>query len=88
MIERLFEETQGGKYEPSEHHPQCEKYKTERYHRFSIKGLGGFTDKLENIFEFLKEEFENSDEQSLDIHFEVVDITKDQYENLPDFMGF
>lgn len=76
---RQWEETQGGKYPPSDHAPGCDEYKPEEFFRiehdmtFCIVEPGELTS-------FIDEEGE--------YNVSMVMLTRDQFNKLPEFNGF
>jgi len=78
---RAWEETQDGKYPPSEHAPGCDEYKTEKFIRITFDGSSCTIEPRE-----LKDWLGDEDEDAYII--EDIFLTRDQYENLPEFQGF
>lgn len=76
---RLFEETQGGKYPPSEHAPGCSEYILDEFMLISLDGKGCVVPKNE----YFPEDYEE-DEYIIS----EIKLTRDQYDNLKEFEGF
>lgn len=77
---RTGEETQGGKYPPSDHAPGCEDFHTERFIRVEHDGTFCVMEPAD-----AEEYLHDSDEE-----YAVSDVwlTRDQFEKLPEFEGF
>lgn len=77
---RTFEETQGGKFPPSDHAPSCQDYKLNRYLRLVIDNSAAIFEEQEGlaIINDAEEECEVSE----------VMLTVDQFERLPEFEGW
>lgn len=79
---RLWEETQDGKYPPSNHAPTCEDFRTERFVRLTYDGVPCVVEPNE------ARQMLEDDEDPL--AYEVADVwlTRDQFEKLADFEGW
>lgn len=77
---RTFEETQGGKFPPSNHAPSCQDYKLNRYLRLVIDNSAAIFEEQEGlaIINDSEDEYEVSE----------VMLTVDQFERLPEFEGW
>ena len=78
---RCGEETQGGKYPRSEHHPRCEDFKTERFVIIVYDGTACIVE---------PEDAEALIGYSVGYGFSMSDVmlTRDQFENIPDIEEF
>ena len=74
--------TQDGRYPLPEHHPNCEDYKTEKFVRVLYDDTPCVMEPLD-AEDFIKDA--DGNEQYI---LEDIYITRDQYENMPEFQGF
>lgn len=77
---RLWEETQDGKYPPSEHAPGCDEYRLEEFARIELDGAFCVIELL-----YLPWVLEDGEE---DYKVTTIKLTWDQFEKLPEFQGF
>lgn len=79
---RTGEETQGGRFPMSNHHPQCEEYHAERY--MSV-GLGGVCCMMEPVE--AEAMLRDADPEE---RYEVKNVwlTRDQFERMDEFTGY
>lgn len=65
----------------SDHHPRCEHYRTEKFKRIGVRGHAGH-----QIVEmdFVPDPLDDGEEYEIDI----IELTRDQFERLPEFMGY
>ena len=79
---RTFDETQGGKYPPSDHAPGCDEYHQEKFVLLDLDGTKCLveSDQAEVI---LRDDPSAGDYQVSDVY-----LTRDQFEKLPEFEGF
>lgn len=67
---------------PSQHHPNCEDYKLNKYQRLIIPAAGlRLIDTPEHIAEMIPED-------DTPYTIEYVDLTQDQFESIPEFEGY
>lgn len=74
---RTWEETQNGKYPASDHAPSCDLYKLEDFARITHE-ISHVIVEMHEVDDF-KEDAES---------IEIIQLTRDQFEKLPEFMGF
>lgn len=86
---RTFDELAGlhKSIPPSVHHPRCEHYKTSSYAVISYGGQGGLITAPNMVEEFIKDEVSSGNDAD-DYTVTEINLTKDQFENLPEFSGF
>ena len=72
---RTFEETQGGRFPPSNHHPECSKHEKKRYARLEVDGTAVIVD-------FMPDDTEEFCSVS------HVYLTEDQFLRLQESTGF
>lgn len=77
---RLWEETQGGKYPASAHHPRCSQFVTEEFTVLEYDGAWCVMEPGE-----AQQVIAESEEQ---YNVSTVRLTRDQFENMPEFTGF
>lgn len=85
-LARTYDETPKG-FSPSLHHPRCEHYKTNVYAKIShCDGSTVILEKSEEQ-EFINSEIENGSNPE---EFKIVpiELTADQFQNIPEFSGF
>lgn len=70
-------ENEGRNIPLSRHHHTCELYKTEKFYRVTVDGTSAYFDSWD-------ESLDEDDEAAI----EEVYLTRDQFENMPEFMGF
>jgi len=80
---RTSEETKDGLYSMSYHSPNCENYKTNKYIKLS---MGGNETLIQTFDEFKKSINEIEQDESYNIS--IIELTEDQFNNLPEFNGF
>lgn len=76
---RTPEETSEGKYPLSNHHPNCEDFKTEKFYRVTVDNTSSVFEPKDTLGMF-------DDDTEFDI--ETIYITRDQFEKLPEFTGW
>jgi hypothetical protein len=81
---RTWDETQGGKYPPSEHAPSCEHYKPVPFYKIEHDGSFLIIDPRD--LESTMESFLEDEETSYTIS--MVRLTPDQVAAMPEFDGF
>ena len=74
---RTWEETHGGKYPCSEHAPGCDKYKPETFVRICYDGTCIIVEENERDFFGI-----------YGTTFEEIQLTRDQFDKIPEFQGF
>jgi len=78
---RIWQETQDGKYPPSEHAPGCNEYKQEEFTVIEYDGTRCVMEQHE-----AKEML--ADDENAGYTVSAVMLTRDQFERMPDFQGF
>ena len=78
---RLWEETHGGKYPPSDHHPRCKEYRPVTYSRVCVDKTCCVMQPAE-VTDFI----DGNDPDCYQIS--TVQLTPDQVEKMGDFAGF
>lgn len=77
---RTFQETQDGKYPPSNHAPGCEEFKQLKYLRLVIDNSAAIFEESEGLAII------NDSHDSYEVS-EIM-LTADQFERLPEFKGW
>lgn len=80
--ERLWEETQGGKYPPSEHHPRCEQFKPLPFVSLELDGVACIFSPGD------AEQFLADADDASEYTIKNLQLTQDQYEAMPEFEGY
>lgn len=73
--------TDNGRWPLPDHHPSCKEYKTEKYVRITFDSSYCVVNPID------AKEFADEDEHG-EYEFADIDLTKDQFEKLPEFQGF
>jgi len=79
-MRRTWEETQNGRFAPSNHAPACEDYETKRYICLFDDDGRSFIDTVENQYSFMSHDDGNW--RQSDIY-----ITEDQFNKLQEYVG-
>jgi hypothetical protein len=74
--------SQGGKYQPAFHHPNCEDFKLEKFARVEFDGQFCVME-MHELDSFMSE----ADEPE-QCKVSTVEITRDQFERMPELNGF
>lgn len=78
---RDWRETQNGRYPASEHAPGCDEYRTEEFAVVEHEGV-------RCIMERTEAQAMQKEEESCIYGLGIVNLTRDQFEALPEFQGF
>lgn len=79
---RTWEETQGGKYPPANHHPGCDAFELLPFAAVA-DGNGVAVIEIRQLSEWFQACVDNEDLPTV----EVVYITEDQFNNMPEYEG-